>query len=103
MSIKLVTCPRCEGRKGQYGFVHRTTGCQVEWIDCNQCRGVGSLPESALPKPEWREIGMAMRRARHDADRSLGEEARRRGISPAKLSDAELGKIDPATLPEPSC
>ncbi|GGF33393.1 hypothetical protein GCM10011519_03550 [Marmoricola endophyticus] len=48
--------------------------------------------------PLWREaVGAEIRRARHDAERTLGDVAERAGISTAYLSEVERGRKEPSS------
>lgn len=50
------------------------------------------------PPPLWREaVGAELRRARHDAGRTLGDVAGRAGISTPYLSEVERGRKEPSS------
>lgn len=65
---------------------------------CHRCKGGGRVttPE---PDPSWRERGRACRKAREGKE-SMGDVARRLGISVVLVSDMECGEADPALLEE---
>lgn len=89
-----VTCGHCRG-EGRYtvAFATRADGiCGPAVIGCPDCHGTGKVDART---PEWREAGKRLREARLAADRSLGEEARRRGMRPSELSDMEMGRVEP--------
>ncbi len=51
-----------------------------------------------LPEPLWRHIiGEELRRLRHERGETLGETARRAGVSPQYLSEMERGVKDPSS------
>jgi hypothetical protein len=88
-----VICPTCRGEKVGWGLVDYEDGTGGPApIECPGCKGSGSV---AAWSPEWRKAGAAMRSWRESLPRSIGQEARRRGISVVTLSDMELGYIEP--------
>lgn len=88
----VVTCPRCDGRKGSNGFVTRATGCNVEFIPCGVCRGQGMVEPHVL---DWYAAGDRFRAARNRLGLSLREAANHIGVSVVDVSEAERGIRDP--------
>jgi len=94
-----VICPSCNGAKGSEGFVICDTrkgpygwNSGPRWFPCTLCRGVGEITDE---QEQWRLCGLAMKAARLAADRSITEEAKRRGINPSLLSGMEHGRVEP--------
>lgn len=53
--------------------------------ECRHCKGTGQ-------QPNWRKMGRLLRKRRVKAGVALRELARQTGMSPAHLSDMELGR-----------
>jgi transcriptional regulator with XRE-family HTH domain len=54
--------------------------------------------EPAPREPLWREaVGRELRRARHDADRTLADVAEQAGVSTQYLSEVERGRKEPSS------
>ena len=88
-----MNCPDCDGNGGSQGFVTRTTGCRLEFIQCRTCAGTGEIAaDEAAAMEERRIAGRALRAERMARDESLGEAAARLGISPMELSAKEHGR-----------
>lgn len=94
-------CPSCNGAKGSEGFLicdTRKSSAEwksgPQWFPCTLCRGEGTITDE---QEQWRLRGLAMRAARLAADRSLTEEAKRRGMKVSMLSDMEHGRVEPMT------
>jgi DNA-binding XRE family transcriptional regulator len=91
-----IACKMCNGA-GKVGpvHVHREDG-KHEWLDeapCRDCDGTGQWSAERL---ELYERGQRYRQQRDMRGESLREAAKRLGISPAELSNFELGKGGPA-------
>ena len=89
MSARTETCPRCNGKRSGYAFISRAGNCQGREIDCSFCGGRGEVTEREADL--YRE-GERRRDERVLAGRSLREEAKRLGITPAELSAIERGQ-----------
>ncbi len=87
-----VHCPQCLGNLESNAIVCGEHACQIVRVPCALCRGLGDLPREQLV---WIEHGRTIRRERIAADRSLSEEAQRRGISVVELSEEERGARPP--------
>lgn len=83
-------CPTCSGTGKIRGF-----GCPgfvpIE-IDCVACTGTGTRPDE---QAQWIEEGKAMKENRIARNLSLREEAARRKMNPAELSEMERGLRKP--------
>lgn len=64
-------------------------------ISCSRCNATGRVPAEMW---RWKLDGEVLCEDRQSNDRSLREEAKRRGVCVVALSDAERGRIDPRTL-----
>jgi hypothetical protein len=93
MPDNATTCTACDG-KGWSGPVHVNMGSgKHEWrerMDCFTCNGTGRISAEQV---EAMRIGRKHRDARFDRDESMGEVARRHGISAAAVSAFEHGHI----------
>lgn len=89
-------CPRCEGARSIIVLAKYRDGCRLGPMTCYECHGTGSVSDE---RTQWIEAGKALRDSRLAADRSLSEEAKRRGIRPSVLSDMEHGRIKPEPIP----
>jgi transcriptional regulator with XRE-family HTH domain len=57
-----------------------------------------AAPTASEPEPLWRHVvGDRLRSLRHDRGETLGEVARRAGVSPQYLSEMERGSKDPSS------
>lgn len=93
-------CPACNGAKQGPAFVDRRArnGRMVgscEMLDCFQCGGKGEVPDLMLI---WIANGKKAREERLVRHETLGDCARRLGITVGRLCDAEFGRIDPDTV-----
>lgn len=89
----LKECPRCKGEKITWGFA--CPGFKYVEMPCEQCKGKGEVPESMT---DWIKEGAKLRDDRLAREMTLRKEAKRLGISVTRLSEAERGVIDPATM-----
>lgn len=65
-----------------------------QWIECQPCAGTGAMtPERRLARKEAREAGQKLRADRVARGATLGDEARRLGVSPAEVSRREMGDV----------
>jgi DnaJ-class molecular chaperone len=64
-------------------------------ITCDRCQGTGQMPRHQLP---WIEAGRRLRQERINRRETLRDCATRLNLDVMAVSDAERGKIDPATL-----
>lgn len=87
------TCENCKGSGKSFAIcVLRSDGRGgPAEISCPTCHGTGV----DRTDPKWREYGRELRRWRVGMDRSLGEEAARRGLRVVELSDMEHGRREP--------
>ena len=90
--LETVECVGCFGDGMISAFVRRAGSCNLERIQCSDCKGSGRLDKTRL---EWIKAGEAMFRDRVDRDMSLREEAKRRGMTPRELGDMEHGRVQP--------
>jgi hypothetical protein len=90
-----MTCPDCRGT-GTTVASHVSyadgTGASNVTIKCTRCHGTCEVDDRT---PEWIKAGESMRLRRILANRSLREEAKRRGITAQELSRMEFGKVEP--------
>ena len=87
-----MTCPTCKGAKQTMALcVMRKGGKGGPGLTpCSTCGGSGEVPADYERRVA---AGKALREARHAADLTLGDLARRAGIlGPADVSGAELGR-----------
>lgn len=87
-----VRCPQCLGKRESNPLACGEHACRVVRMPCTLCHGLGDIPREQLA---WIEHGRAARAERIAADRSLPEEAQRRGISVVELSEEERGARPP--------
>ena len=83
-------CPSCKGEKVLTGYA--CPGFKPYTRACDRCAGTGEVSDLAM---DWIRRGEEMRRERIARDMSIREEARRRGIGAAELSDMEMGRVEP--------
>lgn len=85
-----IACPSCAGTGAV--FAHQNTGPDKphHWgnVPCITCRGYGRVPDDY---PERKAKGHEMRAHRIALVLTLGEAAKRQGISVARLSRIEAG------------
>jgi len=88
-----VECPACHGATGNAGIGCGPEGCKVMVIPCRYCSALGTVSKERAEEID-RKIteGDGLREDRKKRGLSLREEARRLGISAAKLSDREFGR-----------
>jgi len=91
----MAECPDCRGDGTFTALVRTTRGCQRELIRCGRCKGSGQIDSQ---QEEWIRIGGTHRTWRVAQHESIGECARRLGITGAELSDMEHGRADPTML-----
>ena len=83
-------CPECKGKKEKAAFVMGKFGCGLQIVACFTCDGLGVVPDEY---PEWKRLGTEFRNKRIHRDESLGDCARRLGVSIITLSNMERGKL----------
>jgi DnaJ-class molecular chaperone len=92
-------CPSCDGRGKSEGIACGELGelrCRVMSIPCQLCRGTGGIDNERLQA--W-EYGRKMRADRLKENRTLSEEATKRGIDIVTMSKMERGEIDARPQP----
>jgi hypothetical protein len=88
-------CPDCHGLKKLFALVDGPEYCGPADIPCVRCKGTGQVdPDSE----RWQLIGGAHRTWRVAQWESLGECAKRIGMTAAELSGMEHGRADPTRL-----
>lgn len=88
-------CPDCKGSgKNIADHVRYADGSSVSNVPlrCSRCVGAGFVPDEMAA---WIIKGRSLRNARLASNRSLREEANRRGMAPMLLSRMEFGKVEP--------
>ena len=74
----MIPCPSCNGSGKINGLARMVSGpCRAVTMNCFDCKGAGQITEE---QRGWKVLGDVLRADRLSRDRSLGEEARRRGI-----------------------
>lgn len=86
-------CPSCHGRRTSGAFVHRTSGCGYEDVQCSTCNGEGEISEE---RHRWIVEGGIARSLRMELNLSVREAAARLGWRAVEISDFEMGRRDPA-------
>ena len=91
-------CDTCSGKGTIWApfALHKDGGCKPATLTCYDCKGTGL----ERGQREWKVTGQECRRLRVDVEpyESLGDVARRSGISVVEVSEMERGKADPARL-----
>jgi hypothetical protein len=84
-----VICPSCKGRKAGFAIMCSEQECRPGIRPCDLCHGEGEVSPEA--EARWRE-GEAMRKARIKQGRTVFGEAKRLGVDPFELNQAEFGR-----------
>jgi RecJ-like exonuclease len=82
-------CPECEGA-GKFKAAFKPI-----IINCPLCDGLGMVSDEIL---RWREYGRRYRARRIERRENMRECAKRLDIDVVKLSNAEIGKINPVGI-----
>lgn len=96
----LLPCPDCHGDgKAVASFVDYADGSAGYGVPfhCGRCEGTGEVSVAMI---DWIRAGDRMRAWRREQRRTLGAEAKRRGLSASELSLMERGCVEPVLPPE---
>lgn len=89
-SEQRVQCPQCKGERGFDALVNRGGDCTMERVPCSTCGGEGDMDPGY---PARLAAGQVLRDDRLARRESLGEAARRMGVTIMELSDREHGIV----------
>jgi hypothetical protein len=88
-----IRCPSCRGEGHLKGFGCGPNGCRLIEVPCPTCKGTKEISSgrAALIRE-----GEKLRESRKSRHLTLREAAKQLGIHASELSDAEMGRTDPA-------
>lgn len=85
-----LTCPSCDGTGTIFALVDGPIYRGSKTINCHRCAGVGRITRAQM---DAIESGKRIRENRLARNVSMGEEARRLGVSVSEYSAIEHGRV----------